>query len=174
MTGSGDEVVAGVWTATVLTRGLVENHLSAIMTWSGPTGSRKERTLSHQASNRLLLALRNSSVERDQIEVEGDLLLGDISRRPRFAIRSDDGAELRGSVPPTVARSQVRGWQWAIVCALASKSSGDSDLRRRPLPIGSCGSKRLPAGVDPSRPDPSRRPGAGGGTRTPNPCGTGT
>ena len=57
----------------------------------------------------LLLALRNSSVERDQIEIEGDLLLGDISRRPRFAIRSEDGAELRGSVPPTVARSQMRG-----------------------------------------------------------------
>jgi hypothetical protein len=91
------------------TRGLVENHLSAAITWSGPTGSKKERALTHQTSNRLLLALRNSSIERDQIEVEGDLLLGDISRRPRFVIRTDDGTELRGSVPPAIARSQVTG-----------------------------------------------------------------
>lgn len=94
---------------TAFTRGLTDNHLSATITWSSPGGSQKERELSSQASNRLLLALRNAEVDREQIEIEGELLLGDISRRPRFAIRTDEGIEMRGSVPPAVARTQVRG-----------------------------------------------------------------
>lgn len=94
---------------TALTRSLVDNGLSAMITWSAPDGSKKQRNLPVQGSNRLLLALNHAQVEREQSEIEGELVLADISRRPRFAIRLDDGTELRGSVPPTVARTQVRG-----------------------------------------------------------------
>jgi hypothetical protein len=92
-----------------LMRGVVDHGLDVGVTWIHPSGRQDHAPLSQGAANRLLLALRNADVERQRTEVVGDLLMADISARPRFAIRDDAGVEYRGSVPRDIAAGQLKG-----------------------------------------------------------------